>query len=643
MSAIWGIVSFKNNISKSKFEIMNSYYRDNFSLDDYRSIEDDNLYMGCGIQHITKESINEKLPLKGDSICFNSDCILDNREELLSKLCISDSNIPDGSLMYYAYLKWGIDCVKYFRGLYSIAVFDYRENCLYLASDPVSSRCLYYYISGNNIIFSTLLKPIITIENNITLNDLYLKDFLIAPGLMPNLSPNETPYKNVFKQNPGCYLKITNSEIKEFQYWDITVPLTGSHCKTASDYGSYFMNLYSTCVKDATKTLKKVGIAMSSGLDSSSIGVLAAKELSTQKKQLYSYTYVPAENVSTSGRSPSHVLDETEDVKEIVSKYPNIIPHFLNNSGKNAFSELDKVLDILEIPVKAFINFPNLCELCHKANIDGCKVILTGQTGNQTVSYGKIDHIMYDLLRNKKYFTFLVNWNNYSKKVGESRKKAFKYYLDIAKEANIILQTEEAIFSYDNPFLTEKVLENYPIKERFKNAEITYTEIIPTCQEEYQKQIYRKSPLTYLGEYETKLGLKYNVILRDPTKDERILRFCYHLPYQLFANKGTPRWLINGLFKDLLPDSLLNNWTRHGIQNADWTNRILRDWEQLQPEMSKVLSQPYIKQYIDIGKTQKILNGIQKVPATHLASLLSYLVYLCVMSKFISSNQNDKF
>ena len=73
---------------------------------------------------------------------------------------------------------------------------------------------------------------------------------------------------------------------------------------------------------------------MSSGLDSASIGVLAARLLEKERKNLYTYTYVPYENEAHTAKNL--VTNEESDVRRIASQYPNMKLTFLNNSGKNS-------------------------------------------------------------------------------------------------------------------------------------------------------------------------------------------------------------------------------------------------------------------------------------------------------------------
>ena len=91
----------------------------------------------------------------------------------------------------------------------------------------------------------------------------------------------------------------------------------------------------------------------------------------------------------------------------------------------------------------------------------------------------------------------------------------------------------------------------------------------------------KKALYTYLGEFETKMGLKYGVVLRDPTADIRMISFCYHMPYKYFAYNGVPRWLVRNNFQEELPNNIVNNWMRYGVQNADCFIRMKREWKRI--------------------------------------------------------------
>lgn len=636
MSAIWGMISFYNSIETQINSKMCNIYEAKCRLDKIQTVMQPSVYMACGLQYVTAQAEHEKLPIydKENGCFFTADCILDNREELMDRLGIRDKELPDGQIMYLAYRKWDMKCLEYFRGLFSMAVYNQRERVLYLAADQVSARCLYYYRRDSLVAFSTLLEPIKACFSDISMNDLYMKDFLTAPGMMPNIVSTETPYEGIFKLNPGSYLKITPEEVQEISYWNPGIPLSDCNCRTSKEYGKYFRKLYEECVRDALRTNGKVGIAMSSGLDSASVGVLAADLLHKDNKCLYSYTYVPSEGGMTD-KNRNNVLDEQQDVMKIVENYSNIHPHFWNNHGKNCYVEIEKCLDIMEIPFKASVNLPNLCEIYEQAGREGCKIVLSGQAGNSTVSHGYIDDVLYDLYHKKKYVTFFKYLNRYSMTVKESRKAALRgcrRYFHYADEER---EKKELGYQLGNPFLQESVLEGYPLKERYAKGEIFLLSKIPVEQTMYQSYLYKKALYTYLGELETKLGLAYHVVLRDPTKDIRLLQFCYHLPYQYFAYQGTPRWLIRGNMQDMLPESLLQDWMRYGVQNSDWYLRMLRDWDVLCPEIRKCLADMKIKRYLDEEMVEAFLKNIHEEEPEKAEYLLQCILFLCTAAMYV--------
>ncbi|MCR5754658.1 MAG: hypothetical protein K6G30_07600, partial [Acetatifactor sp.] len=327
MSAIWGMLSLSNAkpLPSDIDNLMEHTYRNKCRIDRVEGLQSGNCYMGCGVQYFTREAVSEILPIYDAErkLFFTADCILDNRAELFSKLADATlpSDTPDGTLMYHAYIKWGIDCVKHFRGLFALAVYDKKLDALYLAADQTSSRCVYYYQTEDSVIFSSLIEPIRRVYPALTHSESYLCDFLTIPGLMPNLISTETPWENLFLINPGTYLRFSKGQKQEICYWTPAEPLQDCHCRTASECGTYFRSLYQDCVACALRTDGNVGISLSSGLDSASVGALAADLLAAKGQKLYTYTYVPFEEPIADGPS-GNVYDETEDVKKIVAMHP---------------------------------------------------------------------------------------------------------------------------------------------------------------------------------------------------------------------------------------------------------------------------------------------------------------------------------
>lgn len=611
MSAIWGMVSLdeNENISECAKEVFESVYR-KCKIDSIQTAASQDAYIGCGIQYVTVEAKAEQLPVQDEErrITFAADCVLDNRADVIElltgfgydrqQLC----EAADGRLMYLSFVHLGKECVKQFRGLFAIAIWDAENRSLTLLSDQVSARSLYYIRRGNQVAFSTLMKPLLRLFPGIQENQEYDKDFLLVNPSVIYVVPGETPYREISLMLPASEVEFDAAGKRERVYWQQGEAVSGDavrakRCKNAQEYSERFMELYADCVRDAVRSSGEVGIAMSSGLDSASVGVLAAQELAKTKKTLHSYTFVPYQKPDASAEGNA-LYDESGYVQEIAERYPNIRTTFLNNQGKNMFEDMEFCMELLELPYKTG-TFPNHYEMCKEGAKAGCRVFLNGGFGNNTVSYGEVNHILYQLYLDKRPVAWLSWLNRYCKHEKIGRKKAvvqmLRTYRTFVQNSKCIKKSRVP----DNYYLVPAILENYDWQERFARDKRLLLSEGYLNREDYKEYLKAPALLIYLGVFETKFGLETGMLLRDPTKDIRMLSFCHDLPYQLFAYRGVPRWLIRNGFRELLPEGVLEKWRQKGLLNIDWMDRIYRDWDVLRAKLLEDLSAERMDTWMD--------------------------------------------
>ncbi len=625
MSAIWGCIEFDKE--KCSVNTMASEYQRKCKLDSITEIQFENALMGMGQQIINDEDFYEKMPYIVDDgkTVIVADCIIDDREVLMDELLVEvgedeRKTIPNGRLICLAYEKWHYDFVKHIKGIFSIAIYSSDEKKLFICMDRTSSRCLYYYKGEKSCVFSTLISPIKKLYPNIPQNEMYLKDFLLIPGLMPNISSNETPWENVFMIEAGCSVTITADSVSVNRYWQ---PMKYDLPYDIDFLKDKFLNVYGKAVERVCRTNAGVAIALSGGFDSASVAALAAPKLAGQGKNLISYTYVPHYDMSKYYDS-RQLTDESDHVKEIAKMYPNIETNFVDNDGKSFWGYIDELLDVMEIPFKAFVNLPELLEIYRAASSRRCKVFLNGQTGNTSVSYGSIDDAVYELVNKKKYFSAFKYFNNFCKIAGLSRKDAFSI------ELGRIIETQKAYrklekdgkqHGYDlskqmeltkdviNPFVNHKLLENYNLIDRNKTGPALRADFVIDLQEERAKKINLLPAFSYIGAMETKMGLYNGMVIRDATRDSDVLEFCLSYPFEYYCYDGIPRYLIRGFMQELLPRSILYPVLKTGIQSADWILRVRNIKDEIKNEMLQEFEKGLWDNYLNINK---ILDNIVK-------------------------------
>ncbi len=181
----------------------------------------------------------------------------------------------DTEIIIAAYLKWGIDCVKRFNGMFAIALFDREGGKTYLVRDRIGKKPLYYWLDGENLAFASELKPLMTcpgfekkIRRDVLSRYLY-QQYINAP---------ESVFEDVYKLEPGGILSFGQGKIEKWKYWDIRKIYAKQKSSPVRDYGEAKGQLKDLLKKaTAARMIADVplGSFLSGGYDSSLITALA--------------------------------------------------------------------------------------------------------------------------------------------------------------------------------------------------------------------------------------------------------------------------------------------------------------------------------------------------------------------------------
>ncbi len=135
--------------------------------------------------------------------------------------------------------------------------------------------------------------------------------------------------------------------------------------------------------------------------------------------------------------------------------------------------------------------------------------------------------------------------------------------------------------------MLNKELDNkYSIKNKIYNLgfrESTLRGIKTT-----QKESLNPTVLNHLAIVEAKLGYRFKIVKRDPTRDKRLIEFLYSLPYDSFVIDGTERGLIRKAMDGIVPEDLLVDTRVRGQQSADWLQRLGPKWQSLRQELMSI-------------------------------------------------------
>ncbi len=639
MSAIWGVINLKGNTISSRLVCSMQEAYKHCKIDAFWTNSVQNVGMGCGLQYFTKEAEEEVLPYfdEKNGVYFTADCLLDNREELMSKLDVVDRDVPDGVLIYNAYLRWGNSCVNYLLGTFAFVIYDKNKEEVIIFSDHVSSRVIYYTVQDGVVYFSSLIEGIkIALNGKITKNDRWIVDYLAMNNIVMISEPIETPYKNICKVEAGSYMVISKNNKTSIEYWNPTKMAKKRKNYSETEFKKEYLNLFNQIIKNQTRTNSEVGVLLSSGLDSSAVACMAAISLEKYKKKLFSFTSIPLKEFKNTNED-YYISDEASGVELICNHYKNIIPTFDRYEGRDTFSEVDYLYSLLEIPYKSTQNLVWLDDILDKARQGGCRIVLTGQYGNITISFGDIMLLLdYDLLKGKLK-KFYKEFTTFSKKHNFSRKKFMKFYFKRVCSSVNILRSYKADF-YENVYVNPKKAEQFKTKIRFKKQELNSQKIRLNEFHRMQKSMKNNVALSQMGESETKFGLTHGIIMRDPTRDKRMIEFCMSIPMELFVSNGLDRKLVRGYMQGIVPDEILNVVFQRGLQSADWLHRLGKRWDGIYEEIRSACIWEGISLYLDKEKVGDLLSRNVKITEQTNELDIRRLINIYVLSKYLMSN-----
>jgi len=173
----------------------------------------------------------------------------------------------DTEIIVHLYEDYGIDCVKYLRGMFAFAIWDERKGELFLARDRLGQKPLVYTMINGSFIFASEIKSILEnpeIKKEVNLEALhcYLTYQYIPSPL--------TMFSGIKKLPPASTL-ICNvrGKIKIKRYWNLNY--RNKLRLSEKEYCERILELLKETVKLRLISDVPLGAFLSGGIDSSAV------------------------------------------------------------------------------------------------------------------------------------------------------------------------------------------------------------------------------------------------------------------------------------------------------------------------------------------------------------------------------------
>jgi asparagine synthase (glutamine-hydrolysing) len=586
--------------------------------------------LGQELKRVTPEDLAERQPLisRDGQRVLVSDGRIDNRRELSGELGLAWESplIPDSAFILAAYERWGEDCARQLIGSFSFAIWDEERKRLLLARSPFGAKTVFYHNAGEFVAFATMPKAIFALSVPRRLNHQGIADMLV---LVPP-EPGASLYEGIGSLEPGHLLTADRRGCRVRAFW---TPELRKELRLRSDeeYEEAFTELFDRVVADQLRSLNPVGMLLSGGLDSASVAAAAAPLLAKRGERLTAFTGAPMIGFREPDL-PGWVLDEAPLAGRVAARHGNV-DHLVVRAQGLFLDDLDRFFDAAEMPYTGTASrvwYEGIMAAAQRRDIS---VLLTGKSGNYTVSWPGTG-----LIRS------LVGKGRSRQAWREARaqsptgglKSTARIYARGGLVARLPEHVQLAITSrhYDDPLLSREDWWSplSPINPEFaREQRVAERSRARDCDRWLLRRVdtpaarlrHLMDDVHHISGINGAYSALYGVDLRDPTGDARIAQFCLSLPESQCSRQGVSRSLIRRAMADRLPAEIVNG-TRHGIDTADWFERLSDAGPTVDRELRLLERNETARAVLDLPRLRGLADTLGSPPPDAYQRLLDY-------------------
>jgi asparagine synthase (glutamine-hydrolysing) len=200
------------------------------------------------------------------TIAFNGEVYnhAELREELEAK-GIRFISKTDTEVVVQAFAEWGVTALTRFNGMFAFAIYDAREQALFLARDRFGVKPLYYLQGAGQLAFASEIQALLGVlaGSQIGVDDQAVFDYLAFERVDPG---DGTFYTGIRKLPAGHYLELRSGTISKHRWYRLA-----DNIGNAFEDPEEYRELFASAVRYTTRGDVPIGVSLSGGLDSSSI------------------------------------------------------------------------------------------------------------------------------------------------------------------------------------------------------------------------------------------------------------------------------------------------------------------------------------------------------------------------------------
>ena len=494
-------------------------------------------------------------------IVFNGEIFnyVDLRPELEKRGHVFRTN-TDTEVILHLYEEYGADCLQHLNGQFTFAIWNTREQSLFIARDRVGIRPLFYTVNDGRLIFGSEIKTILAVPGVERAIDPigFEQVFTFWSTITPN-----TVFEGIKELPPAHYMLVKDGEITQQRYWSLNFTGGDPAGKPNAEQTEKYLDELRDLLIDATQIRLRadvpVGAYLSGGLDSS-LTTAIIRNHTQNKLKTFSITFADAD------------FDESEYQREVSAALntDHAIVHVTQQDIADVFPD---VVWHTEIPVIRTAPAP-MYLLSKLVRDHDFKVVMTGEGADEF--FGG-----YNIFKETKVRRF---WSHYPDSTVRPLllRRIYPYIANLSDGAykfteGFFKQGLEDIHRCDyshalrwrNTSRAHRFFSDEMKATKQTNVDVDFFGAAPHIPDKFHtwnslEQAQYLEISVFMSQYllssqGDRMGMANSVEGRYPFLDHRVMEFASTLPAQLKLFGLTEKYMLKRLGKDTLPEII---WKR---------------------------------------------------------------------------------
>ena len=487
------------------------------------------------------------------SITFNGEVYnyIELREELTAAGHSFYGN-SDSEVVLKSWLEWGPEAIKRWTGMFALAVYDHPRRSVYLVRDAFGIKPLYYATTDHNeLIFASepavlLDHPCVSRNANRTKSVQYLQfgDYDCDENTM---------LADVKQVQPGHFLcwDVEAHKVSEIrQHWDPQIQTSATYdFNSASDH---FRELMLDSVRLHLRSDVPVGVALSGGLDSSSLACMIRHVAPEIELQSFSF-------IDDGERSEHQWIRLIEDSISTV-------PHHIAIAEDDLDREFDDFVISLGEPIGGSSVFAHF-KVAQATHQHGVRVTLEGQGADELLGgyHGYSGLRLSTMLRKLQLHQLVPFAIRSSRWPGRSYGKFLRECL---KDLGITRSNSSSLMP---AWLNFSETEANSIQSYSINAREHHESGCERLKLQLKFQLLTRG-LPSMMRHGDRTSMQFSVESRVPFLTTSIAEFLYSLPEEFLVDShGTSKSILRHAMRDIVPDEILDRRDKIGFATSEST------------------------------------------------------------------------